>query len=338
LEDIEAAAGRAGITSSPIVVGAKIAKEKKEPYAFSKGMFDELCIYDNALDKQQIKQLGDYNKIIGKKFMDEYRRLGTYPIQAHRGGGCEAPEHTLETYRQTWDRHIVPEADVRTTSDDVIVCFHDTDLKRICPNMPPDITEKGIGQMMLEEVKKLDVGAFRSKSGQKVPTLDEVFKEMSGRPERFIYLDYKYIDMRRLAEIVKKYGIEKQVIFTNKSHNLIMQWKRLVPQSQTLLWMGGSQQVIAKKLESLRMENYQGITMIQFHYLKTNEGYNLSDDFLLKAKKEFDQYGIIFQILPWKRNDSAVFEKLIDLGIKSFATDYPSAVLPVYERKIVKGL
>jgi glycerophosphoryl diester phosphodiesterase len=334
LEEVAQATGSCTPTESAIVIGAKIARGKNKPYAFAKGMLDDVRIYNQALAQNQIKELADSDTIIGQQFMADYARLGTYPIQLHRGGGVEQPENTLETFEWAWSKKVVPEADVRMTSDDEIVCFHDSDLKRTCPDLPDNIKEKGIGMMTLKEVKQFDVGKFRGKPGQKIPTLDEVFQAMANRPERFLYLDYKYIDMNRLAGMVKKYGIEKQVIFTNKSHYLIMQYKRLVPHAQAMLWTGGTESGIAKKLESLRAENFKGITILQMHYKVGNPQTALSDEFILNAQKELTRRGIILQLLPWKVDDEKVYEHLIDIGIQSFATDYPSATLKVYEKKI----
>lgn len=333
LENVQEATGRPGLTDSPIVIGANITEDKAEPYAFSKGMIDELRLYDEAIDESRIKQLSNRDQLLGKTFTKMYHRLGVYPIQLHRGGGVKFPENTLKTFEWAWSQHVIPEADVRMTQEGTIVCFHDTDLKRVCSYLPEEIQKKGIDQMTLSEVKQLDVGRFRDKPGQRVPTLDEVFKAMYGRPERFLYLDYKYIDIDRLARMVKQYGIEQQVIFTSSSHHLIMQWKQRMPLSQTMLWTGGTEGNIARKLESLRRECYQGITILQFHYRTRDAATLLSDNFLLNTQKELTEKGIIFQVLPWKTEDSSVYKKLIDMGIQSFATDYPDSLLPIYRQK-----
>ncbi len=42
-----------------------------------------------------------------------------------------------------------------------------------------------------------------------------------------------------------------------------------------------------------------------------------------QTRDELAEHGVIFQLLPWKNNDPAVFTYLLELGAKSFATDYP---------------
>ena len=60
-------------------------------------------------------------------------------------------------------------------------------------------------ELDLKTAKTLDVGRYRGKPGERIPTLEEVFTAMKGHPDKLMYLDYKHIDMDRLAELVKKY-------------------------------------------------------------------------------------------------------------------------------------
>ncbi len=50
-------------------------------------------------------------------------------FQAHRVTIVEAPENTLPAYRHAWRIFgAIPEVDVRTTADGVLVCLHDATL------------------------------------------------------------------------------------------------------------------------------------------------------------------------------------------------------------------
>ena len=108
-----------------------------------------------------------------------------FHIQAHRGAGIAHPENTLESFTRSWEMDVTPEADLRTTKDGVIVCFHDQDLKRVVSNVGADRQKLGIEQFTLAEVQEFDVGSFRGAqfAGQRVPTLTGVFAKMKGRPE-----------------------------------------------------------------------------------------------------------------------------------------------------------
>src|SRR5262245_6661440 len=65
-----------------------------------------------------------------------------FHIQAHRGAGVALPENTLESFEWAWKHGVTPECDLRTTQDEVIVCFHDPDFKRV-PYKLDDAQKKG---------------------------------------------------------------------------------------------------------------------------------------------------------------------------------------------------
>jgi len=268
------------------------------------------------------------------KYLKIYTELNVLPIQAHRGGGLNKPENTLETFIVTWKQGIIPEADIRTTSDDVIICMHDRTPKRLAPNAPDSLIGKKFSEMTLKEVKTLDVGSFRGGIKEAVPTLEEVFAAMKGHPERFIYLDYKKIDLDRLSNLVKKYGLEKQVIFTSRYHKLIREWNKHIPGSLSLCWIGGSQENIEKTFSELRKNNFEGITTIQIHVkkVKNKKGvFTPSPDYLKERMNEVNKKGILFQVLPLKIKDKDIYDQLLKLGIRSFATDYPEMTIKYYK-------
>jgi glycerophosphoryl diester phosphodiesterase len=261
------------------------------------------------------------------------RAEDAFHIQAHRGGGIALPENTLETFRWSWERDVTPEADLRTTEDGVIVCYHDADLKRVVRNAGEVKKGAAIETMSLAGAQELDVGAFRGRqfAGQRVPKLASVFEEMQGHADRWLYLDIKTADVDALARLVREYRLEKQVIFTTPKHELIRNWKRRVPESKTLLWNGGSEAELKKMLDTLRKTDFDGITHLQIHVrvgdLAGNEPFTPSRKFLKSVDKELERRGIVFQVLPWECSDQRAYEQLLALGVDSFATDYPEVTL-----------
>ena len=260
------------------------------------------------------------------------------PVQAHRGGGFALPENTLETFQTTWGMGMIPEADIRTTQDDVIICIHDDNTKRLAPNTPPPLNTLRIGEMTLEQVKSLDVGSFRGKPGQHVPTLEEVFHEMQEDRSRMIFLDYKYVHMKRLAKMVQEYGLVSQVIFTTQHYDLIQEWCRYVPDTTTMLWMGGDQQKIQEKFEELRESDFAGISILQIHVRHDEEEdrFSPSVEFLNARRRELEERQILPQVLPWETSRPSVFDRLMAEGFRSFATDHCQMVLDVYKAGISK--
>jgi glycerophosphoryl diester phosphodiesterase len=261
-----------------------------------------------------------------------------FHTQAHRGGGIARPENTLETFRWAWKLGVTPEADLRTTKDGAIVCFHDATFKRVVRNAPQKLKGTAIEELSLADIQQFDVGVFRGRefSGERVPTLKSVFAEMRGNPERLLYIDVKTSDLDALAELVAKFDVQRQVIFTTPDHALIRNWKTRVPESMTLLWNGGSEEKLVEKMEALRKSDFEGITHLQIHVrvgdLSSKEPFMPSREFIESLGDELAERGIVFQVLPWECDNPLAYEKLLELGVDSFATDYPDVTLAAVRR------
>lgn len=138
-------------------------------------------------------------------------------IIAHRGNWRNAPENSLQAYRQCIDGGIDGiEIDVQLTKDSNVVIMHDNTLDR---------TTNGKGYIKdytLAQIKDLNL---RSPIGvltrQKVPTLDEVLELCKGKV--LIQID-KWIPIKeKVIDIVKKHNCQKQVIlrgtFNSKTYS-----------------------------------------------------------------------------------------------------------------------
>jgi glycerophosphoryl diester phosphodiesterase len=261
------------------------------------------------------------------------KEAAPFHIQAHRGAGIARPENTLESFEWSWKHGITPESDLRTTNDGTIVCFHDPDFKRVPHGIDDANKNSSVEKLSLADVQKLDVGSFRGSqfAGQRIPTLASVFAEMRGRPERLLYLDIKTVKLDRLAELVHEYKVERQIIFTTEKPRLIKDWKTHIPESFTLLWNRGTEEQLARKMGDLRKDNFDGITHLQVHVhvgdLDSKEPFAPRSPFLQRLGAELKSRHIVFQVFPWECSDGRAFEKLLGLGVESFATDYPEVSL-----------
>lgn len=266
-----------------------------------------------------------------------------FVIQLHRGAGKFAPENTLEAFEMAWRLGAVPEADLRTTQDGVIVAFHDKDFRRVAKGAGADLQELGLGDLTFAELLEIDVGSWRGEefAGQRIPRISDVFEAMRGRPEREIYIDVKEVDLEQLVEQVNASGVGRQVIFTTTHHDFIREWIALHPGSQTLNWISGGEAQVRKRVDALRKVDFEGITQLQIHVrLNSDESspepYNHSLAFIRELGSELRERGILFQALPWELSDREIYWKLLDLGLASFATDYPEAAVDAvrsyYER------
>lgn len=256
-------------------------------------------------------------------------------IQSHRGAGNLAPENTIISFELAWQIGTVPEADVRSTADGVIVAFHDNDLKRLAPEADPAMLPKSINELDWGVVSALDVGSYKGAQyrGLRVPKITEVLDEMRGRPERWLYLDVKKLPLDQLADLVRERDVDRQVVLASTKYDHIHEWKALLPSSNTLLWMGENEPRLEERMAELRGTGFADVTQLQIHVnvgdLAATDPFAPSSAFLSEAGREIRARGILFQVLVKGSDDARAYQKLMDLGVESFATDDPLVTLEV---------
>jgi glycerophosphoryl diester phosphodiesterase len=128
-------------------------------------------------------------------------------VAAHRGDWRNAPENSLQAYKQAIDMGVdVVEVDVKITKDGVLVIMHDDNIDRTSDGKgkPSDYT--------LAELKK-----FHLKEGHGVitkhtiPTLEEVMMLAKGKV--LVNLDQSFPFYNEAYQVLKKTGTLNQAIF-----------------------------------------------------------------------------------------------------------------------------
>src|SRR5687768_11288613 len=261
--------------------------------------------------------------------------LDQFVIQSHRGAGELSEENTPEAFELGWKLNTIPEADVRTTKDGVIVAFHDKNFARVVKGASEELKKQGVEHLTFAELQKLDVGSWKGEqfAGRRVSRMSDIFALMKGNPQRKLYLDIKQVDFPQLAGEVKDAGIESQVIFASTKYDQIRQWRKLIPQGRTLLWMGGTEEKLRARLDELRKTEFADVSEVQIHtHLKGDatdvkrdsvDPFKEPDAFLIEAGNELRSRGLLFQTLPYGGSTKEIYWKLLDLGLMSFATDHP---------------
>jgi glycerophosphoryl diester phosphodiesterase len=272
-----------------------------------------------------------------------------FVIQSHRGAGELSEENTPEAFELGWSLGTIPESDVRTTKDGVIVAFHDGNFARVVKDASEALKKQGVKDLTFAELQKLDVGSWKGEkfAGRRVSRMSDIFALMKGKPDRKMYLDIKQVDFPQLAAEVKGAGVESQVIFASTKYDQIRQWRKLIPSGRTLLWMGGTEEKLRARLDELRKTDFADVTEVQIHtHLKGDaadvtrhsvDPFKEPDAFLIEAGNELRTRGILYQTLPYGGSTKEIYWKLLDLGLMSFATDHPDvtrdAVKAYYEAK-----
>lgn len=249
-------------------------------------------------------------------------------VQSHRGAGALSPENSLEAFDVAWGLGTAPEADLRMSRDGVIVAFHDNDFQRILPDAPPNRRKQGVADLTWDELQQLDIGAWKGSdfAGQRIARLTDVYDVLQRHPERKFYIDIKNVDLEQLARESK--AVHQQLILASTKYEIIRAWKRLAPTSATLHWMGGTEAELAKRLADLEKTKFADITQLQIHVHTAEDGtLTPSPQFLLDAGEQLRRHGVVFQALAWDRKDPEIHWQLMDLGVASFATDYPDVIM-----------
>jgi glycerophosphoryl diester phosphodiesterase len=249
-------------------------------------------------------------------------------VQSHRGAGVLSPENSLEAFDIAWKLGTVPEADLRASRDGVIVAFHDENFERILPDAPPEVRRQGVADLTWAELQKLDIGAWKGPNyaGQRMARMVDVYEILKAHPERKFYIDIKNVDLEQLARESK--AVHKQLILASTKYDIIREWMRLAPKSATLHWMGGTEAELTARIAALRKTDFADVTQLQIHVRTAEDGsLTPSPEFLLKTGKELRGHGVVFQALAWDRSDAEIHWQLMDLGVASFATDYPDKVM-----------
>ncbi|HVV01352.1 MAG TPA: glycerophosphodiester phosphodiesterase family protein [Verrucomicrobiae bacterium] len=267
--------------------------------------------------------------------------LKDFIIQSHRGAGELAEENTLDAFELGWRLGTYPESDLRTTKDGVIVAFHDASFKRVVKGISPEMANKGVKDITFAELSRMDVGAWKGEQfkGRHVSRMEEIFARMTGHPDRHLYLDIKNVDFPQLAGLVKQYHVERQIILATPKHSVIQLWKKLVPESDTLLWVSGTEAQQRKHMAAVRAADFKGITQLQMHVHYSEDGKSFTPDpaWLTQLSRELAARHILFQTLPYGGTRAENYWELLDLGLASFATDHPDvtlkAVRDYYARK-----
>ena len=163
-------------------------------------------------------------------------------LLAHRGLVQHAPENTLPSFAAAIALGLSIELDVYQTRDGHLVVIHDKTVDR---------TTNGTGEvneMTLAEIRKLDAGSWFDPrfTGEKVPTLEEVFKLIRERQRTpvTIALNMKIISPgieENIVRLVEKYELFDQLFAFGQSSDSSRRFKQANSKLRTTVYLNDSQ-------------------------------------------------------------------------------------------------
>lgn len=260
----------------------------------------------------------------------------------HRGDGvlvpgrANRPDNSLEACLYAWSCDVIPEADIRRTKDGVIVAYHNATFKK-----------RKIEEYDWSELRDVSIGAAHGAEWNhvRIPTWEGLFAAMKGRPAWKIYMDYKNVPVARSSELVKRFGLERQVYCHGCSYNLMKQWRAAVPNGLTSYWMytGSWKQIpftperraegeafMRRQFDAAAADNFANADVVHFLIQadpSKEDPFCPSSASLKEAVARIHMAGKVAAGFPWTHGDDPeLYRKLWNLGFDCFGTDYPEVM------------
>ena len=259
-------------------------------------------------------------------------------VMGHRGMGEEAPEGTLESFREAWKLGLAPEADIRTTKDGAIVSFHDDNFQRILPTASASVKAQGVKDLTLEELRKLDVGAYKGErfKGQRPVAVAEIVAALKEDPKRLVVCDLKNVELPQFARETQE--VWPQIYLTSSDRRALKEWKKLAPTSKTRLW---TPRAWVDKPDD-RRAGFQAVLEDEFDAIDVYEIHAKLDrnglvaptaDEVKRMAQETSKRGVLLEIMPLTFGDHEFpYVMLLEAGADALSTDYPTPTVSAIER------
>ncbi len=143
-------------------------------------------------------------------------RNGSLYVIAHRGAHREIPENTLAAYAKAIELGCdFVEVDLRTTKDGRIVSVHNANVDAYTSDAAGRVRD-----FTLAELKAMDIGSRVNSrwSDERIPTFEEILELCRGRIG--IYLDLKNAELDPLLNLIRRYQMEKDIVWYASSSTL----------------------------------------------------------------------------------------------------------------------
>lgn len=226
---------------------------------------------------------------------------------AHRGFSGLYPENTLLAFEKALEhRPRMLELDVQLSRDGVIMVCHDAELERLSG-------QRGyLRDATYQALQSRDVGAWKGYSGQRLPTLAEVFARIG--PETLINIEIKHEATRffdwqaekAVLELIRAHGRERQVVISAFNPMVVNRVRKLAPELSTAYLLTQTLNPVLIFLLARIRANY---LHVDFRYLNPR---------VMRALKRKGM-----KILSYTLNTQAEYRAALELGLTGVLTDYP---------------
>ena len=229
-------------------------------------------------------------------------------VIAHRGDHTTFPENTLAAFEEAIKNEAdYTEIDLRTTKDSMLVIMHDATIDRMTNG-------KGkIRDLTLAELLQLKINAPAGSSTQyAIPRFEEVLALCKNKIH--IYLDFKDASVAQTMQLLKKYGMEHQVIVYINSVAQYRDWSRIAPSMPLIVSLPDS------------VKTVQGLQHFIASFPAAVLDGNYSD-----YTTEMVAAAVAAGLQVWpdiqSKEESNNWEKALPLGFTGLQTDHPAAII-----------
>lgn len=251
-------------------------------------------------------------------------------VQGHRGCRGLRPENTLPAFEKALELGVTTlEMDIQTTSDRVLVVFHDQhlDAKRCVSDTGHGVPREPFNDLRFEQLAQIDCGSQPSSKfpeqkpvpGAGVPRLEQVF-DLARDADYPVQLSIEIKMQKRkhgipidevarlLVDLVRRYGFETRTIVQSSDPEALNAVKELAPELR--------RSVLVKRRGSYdRLLRETGSPILSPRY----------DRLKRKDVTRLQARGV--QIIPWTVNEPDDIRRMIAWGVDGIISDYPDRVL-----------
>jgi glycerophosphoryl diester phosphodiesterase len=237
-------------------------------------------------------------------------------IAAHRGDHVIYPENTLEAYRQAIKNEAdYVEIDLRTTKDGELVSMHDGSINRMTDGKG-NVKDFTLAQLLELKVKSKDTSTTEVFH---IPTFKQILSLCKNKIN--IYLDFKAADPELAYQVIKEYGMEKQVLVYINSAPQFTGWRKAAPQMPLMLSLPDSVKTVAG-MDSF-IDKYHPDILDGSYNQYTTDMVALADKYHIPVWPDIQSAG----------EGPADWNKALDKGLRGLQTDHPAALVKFLKEK-----
>ena len=230
-------------------------------------------------------------------------------VICHRGDHVRYPENTLAAYAEAIRNGAdYVEIDLRTTKDSALVSMHDGTVDRMTngKGAVKDISFAEIQQLRVKSRDSLDKTVYR------VPAFEEILRLC--KDKIYIYIDFKNASAAAAYAMLKKYGMEKQVLIYINSAQQFTDWRHVAP---------------AMPLMFSLPENVKDVAGIKSFINDVKP--DILDGSWRQYSKEMVQFANDQHIPVWpdiqSKDEDKEWPGAMAIGLKGLQTDHPAALI-----------